>query len=316
MASALFLCFYSFVSLVCHWWCPPFSAGHVAFLFICLPGMCHCWCPPFSAGHVAFLFICLPGLSLVVSALFRWLCSISFHLSPRSVTAGVPPFSVGHAAFLFIHLVSAQVCHFLFMCLPGLSLVVSALCRWPCSISLFFCLPGLSLALSALFRWPCSISIHLSPRSVTAGAMSHFVCSFVSQVCHWWCPPLFHVAFLFVCLFLLICLPGLSLLVSALFRWPCSISTHLSPQACPALVVRPCSCFYSLVSQVCHCWCPPFSAGDATFLFICFPGLSLLVSALFRWACSISIHLFPGSVTGAAALFRWSCSISIHLSPM
>ena len=35
--------------------------------------------------------ICLPGLSLVVSALFR-LCSISIHLSARSVTAGVRPF--------------------------------------------------------------------------------------------------------------------------------------------------------------------------------------------------------------------------------
>ena len=54
--------------------------------------VCHCWCPPFSAGHVAFLFICLPGLSLLVSALFRWLCGISIHLSPRSV----------HVAFLFI----------------------------------------------------------------------------------------------------------------------------------------------------------------------------------------------------------------------
>ena len=47
--------------------------------------------------------------------------------------------------------------------------------------------PGLSLVVSALFRWPYSISIHLSPRSVTAGvrpfpqAMQHFY-SFVSQV--------------------------------------------------------------------------------------------------------------------------------------
>ena len=76
-----------------------------------------------------------------------------------------------------------------------------------------------------------------------------------------------------------------------------------------------CRHFYSFVSQICHCWCPPFSAGDAT-IFVCFPGLSLLVSALFRWPCSISIHLFPGSVAGAAALFRWPCSISIHLSLM
>ena len=197
------------------------------------------------------------------------------------------------------------------MCLPGLSLVVSALCRWPCSISillsrrsvtgvslslgheafLFICVPGPSLLV------PCSISIHLSFRSVTGGvrpcplAMKHFY-SCVSQVRNCCCRPFSvgHVAFLFICLpglsllvsalfvghaaFLFICLPGLSLLVSALFRWRCNISIH------------------------------------------CFPGLSLLVSALFRWACNMSIHLFPGSVTGAAALFRWPCSISIHLSPM
>ena len=76
-------------------------------------------------------------------------------------------------------------------------------------------------------------------------------------------------------------LPGLSLVVSALFRWPCNISINLSPS------LR----------------CPPFSAGDATCLFICFPGLSLLVSALFRWPCSISIHLSPRPVTGGVRPF-------------
>ena len=132
--------FYSCVSQVCHWWCPPFSAGRVAFLFICLPGLsllamqhfysfvpqvCHLRCPPFSAGDATFLFICFPGLSLLmshfcsfVSQACHWWC---------------PPFSAGHVAFLFI------------------------------------CLPHLSLLVSAPFRWPCSISIHLSPRSVTAG---------------------------------------------------------------------------------------------------------------------------------------------------
>ena len=122
---------------LCHCWCPPISTGHVAFLFICLPGLllllqsttqirrlvwqsscrkdfgkpfCHCClcllpgvldlvslsvlttAEPFSADHAAFLFMCLPNVSLVVSALFRWPCSISIHLSPRSVTAGVRPF--------------------------------------------------------------------------------------------------------------------------------------------------------------------------------------------------------------------------------
>ena len=37
----------------------------------CVRPLCHCWCPPISTGHVAFLFICLPGLSLLVCALFR-----------------------------------------------------------------------------------------------------------------------------------------------------------------------------------------------------------------------------------------------------
>ena len=270
-------------------WCPPFSVGHVAFLFICVPGL---------SLLVSSISIHLPGLSLLVSALFRWRCNISIRLSPRSVTGGVRPFPL-----------------FLFICLPCL---VSALVRWPCSISIHLS-PGLSLVVSALFR--CFYS-------------------FVSQVCHCWCPPFSvgHVAFLFICL------PGLSLPVSALFhwpcssilfRWPCSNSILLSPRSVtgvslsigheaflficlpgPSLLVpcsisihlsfrsvtggvRPCPLamkhFYSLVSQVCHCWCPPFSTGDATFLFICFPGLSLLVSALFRWPCSISIHLFPGS---------------------
>ena len=110
------------------------------------------WCPPFSAGDVAFLFICFPGLSLVVSALFRWRCSISVHF---------------------------------FICFPGLSLVVSTLFRWPCStsihglsllVSFLFRWPcstpmhGLSLLVSALFRWPCGVSsIQLSTRSVAAG---------------------------------------------------------------------------------------------------------------------------------------------------
>ena len=90
--------FYSFVSQACHCWCPPFSAGHVAFLYICLPAL-HCWCPPPFLLAVAFLFICLPGLSLLVSALFRWPCSISILLSPRSVTASVRSFPLAMQHF-------------------------------------------------------------------------------------------------------------------------------------------------------------------------------------------------------------------------
>ena len=37
--------------------------------------------------------------------------------------------------------------------------------------------------------------------------------------------------------------------------------------------------FYSFVSQVCHCWCPPFSAGHVAFLFMCSPSSGPAVSA-------------------------------------
>ena len=133
--------------------------------------------------------------------------------------------------------------------------------------------------MSALFRWPCSISIHLSPRSVTVISMH------LSPVCRCWCPPFSagHV----------IHFSGLSLLVSALYRWPCSMSMRLSPRSVAAGVR-------------CHWWCPPFSAGHVTFLFICLPGLSLLVSAFFCWPCSMSACLFiclPRSVTADVRLF-------------
>ena len=181
--------FYSFVPHACHWWCPP------------------CWCP-FSVGHVAFLFICLPGLSLPVSV------HAAFLFIHQVCHCWCPPLSLGHAAFLF-------------MCLPGLSLVVWALFRWPSSISI----PGLSLVCPCLLSTKhfCSfvlqVSIHLSFRSVTGGvrpcplAMKHFH-SFVSHVRYCWCPSVGHVAFLFICL------PSLSLLVSALFRRQCNISIH------------------------------------------------------------------------------------------
>ena len=209
----------------------------------------HCWC------HVAFLFICLSGLSLVVSALCRWPCSISILLSPRSV-AGVS-LSIGHEAFLFI-------------CLPGPSLLV-----------------------------PCSISIHLSFRSVTGGVrpfplgMQHF-CSFVSRVCHWCCRPFL--------LFLFICLPCLSLLISALFRWPCSISIHLPPRLVTG-GVRPFPLFLFICLPGLSLLVSALFVGHAAFLFISLPGLSLLVPALFRWRCTISIHLFSRSVTAGVRPF-------------
>ena len=90
-----------------------------------------------------------------------------------------------------------------------------------------------------------SASDCVSPRAVTIGirpfplAVQH-VYPLVSPVCHWWCR---HVAFLFICF------PGLSLLVSALFRWPCRNSIHC-------------------VSQVYYWWYPPISGGHVIYLFV------------------------------------------------
>ena len=101
--------------------------------------------------------------------------------------------------------------------------------------------------------------------------------------------------------FLFICLPGVSLLVSALFRRQCSISIHLPTRSVTA--VSALFCGHALVSQVCHCWCPPFSAGDATFLFI---G----AAALFRWPCSISFS-FVSHATSSFLSFRFGACTAV-----
>ena len=125
----------------------------------CVRPLCRCWCPPFCVGHITFLFIYLPGLSLLVSGLFRWPCSVS-----QVCHCWCPPFSVGDEIFLFISLLN-------------LSLVVSTSGH---VTFLFISLPGLSLLVTAFFRWSCSISGHLSPRCVIVGvrpfalAMQHF----------------------------------------------------------------------------------------------------------------------------------------------
>ena len=112
----------------------PLAMQH---FYSCVSQACHWWCPPFSAGHVAFLFICLRGLSLLVSALFRWRCNISIGLFPRSVTGGVRPFPLAmQHVYSSPRSVTAGVrpCplamqHF-YSCVPGLPLVAPALFRW------------------------------------------------------------------------------------------------------------------------------------------------------------------------------------------
>ena len=182
--------FFSFVSQAgCLWSgsrpaCLPLPFICLPLLFICLSGwvlvlvvgfpagfshflafVSHFFPKQFTVrGSQFFLKMCPPFLSLLVSSHFHWPCSISIHLSPRSVTAGVRPFSADHAAFLFI-------------CLSGLSLLVSR--PFPQAMQHFYSfvyqvchccvrpflrpcisLPALSLLVSALFRWRCNISIH------------------------------------------------------------------------------------------------------------------------------------------------------------
>ena len=71
----------------CHCWCPPFSAGHAAFLFICLPGdffrgsgcppCCRTACPP----SLRLVTLCLPSLCFPLSP-FCLLLILSPFLSP------------------------------------------------------------------------------------------------------------------------------------------------------------------------------------------------------------------------------------------
>ena len=285
--------------------------------------------------------MCPPFVSLLVSALFRWPCSISIHLSPWSVAAGVRPFPLAMQHFyafvsqvlvrplpflcsisispnsLLLGVLNALkngrlgagrsgrvpgrlVSHFFSLVSQFFSFVSQAGCLWSgsrlaclplpfiCFPLLFICLPLPFICLLLLsfvsqffsfvpgwvlvVGFPAGLSptsFHLSPTSFHLSPSSFHLsprlgdCGHLSPTSFQLSPTSFH------------CLPGWVLvvgfppfsaghLVSALFRWPCSISLHLQH-------------FYSLVSQVCHWWCPPFSAGHAAFLFICLPGLSLLV---------------------------------------
>ena len=203
----------------------------------CVRPLCHCWCPPFSAGHVAFLFICLPGLSLLVSALFHWPCSISIHLSPRSVTAGVRPFPLAmqHSTHLSPRSVTGGVRPFPLAMQHSTHFysLVPQVCHCWC--------PPFSVGDATFYSFVSQVCHCWCPPFSVGDATFY---SFVSQVCHWGCPPFSagHVAFEFICLpglsllvsalsAVFICLPGLSLVVSVLFRWACSISIHLFPRS-------------------------------------------------------------------------------------
>ena len=101
----------SFLRCVRPWWCPPFSAGRAAFLFICLPGL-----SPLVSAVFRYPCSCLPGLSLLVSACrFCRAMQHFYDLSPRSVIAGVRPFPLAMQHFYLFVSVSLSLCP---SCLP------------------------------------------------------------------------------------------------------------------------------------------------------------------------------------------------------
>ena len=211
-------------------------------------------------------FHCLPGWVLVVgfpaglSPTSFHLSPTSFHLSPRLGACGrVPGWLVSHF----------------------LSFVSQARCFW--SGSRPACLPLPFICLPLLFRLGASGLVPGWLVSHFFSFVSHFFSHFLAFVSHFF-PKQFTVRG--SQFFLKMCPPFVSLLVSAHFHWPCSISIHLSPRSVTAGVrpfpltmqhffsfvsqVRPFPLamqhFYSFVSQACHCWCPPFSAGHVAFL--------------------------------------------------
>ena len=82
--------------------------------------------------------------------------------------------------------------------------------------------------------------------------------------------------------------------------------------------------FYSFVFQVCHCWCPPFSAGHVAFLFICLPCdfflfvFQVCVFCPVRWnrfACERFLLLCKGCVTVSGIAFLPHCVTLSALFP-
>ena len=116
-----------FLSFVSHFF--SFLPGWLVFHFLSFVSQARClWsgsqpgCLPLPFICLPLLFICLPGWALALLVP----CSISIHLSFRSVTGGVRPFPLGMQHFYsFV----SRVCHwccrpfllFLFICLPCLS---------------------------------------------------------------------------------------------------------------------------------------------------------------------------------------------------
>ena len=279
--------FFSFVSQATSFHLSPTS-------FHCLPGWC-LWsgsrpaCLPLPFICLPLLFICLPGWVVGFPA---GLSPTSFHLSPTSflLVVGFPAALSPTSSYLSP--TSFHLSPRLGACgrVPGR--LVSHLLSFVSRFFSFFV--GFPAGLSPTSLNVSPTSFHLSLRLGACGPVPGWLVS------HF----LAFLPFPFICLPLLfICLPGWVLVA----RFPGGLSPtslHLSSTFSPnSLLLGVLNSFLRRVRPLCHCWCPPISTGHVTFLFIRLPGLSLLVPALFRWPCSISIHVSPRSVTDGVRPF-------------
>ena len=229
------------------------SAGHAAFLFICLSGdfftfvsqvrCLHCWCLPLSAGHAAFLFICLPcdfftfvsqvrclycwcpPLPLATQHFYSFVSQvISLLLSPRFVacTAGVRPLPLAmqHFYSFVSQVISLLLSPRFVACTAGVRPFLLAMQHYYSFVS------HAVLLVSALFAGHAAFLFICLPCDFF---------TFVSQVrcLYCWCPPFllamqhFHSFVSHVISSLLSPRLGACTADVRPFRWPCSISVHL-----------------------------------------------------------------------------------------
>ena len=217
--------FYSFVSKV------------ISLLFVSQVRCLHCWCPPFSAGHAAFLFTCLPfGLFTFVSqvrCLHCWHPPFSLYQHFYSCVSQAISVLPCPPSVRLVSLCLPSCCHFLLVTVSALSplwVIVSVLSLFCFLLSPFLC-PFLLVIVSVL-------SPFLSPFvsglvSLLGGhcvrlvsLMFPFVFLLVSVlVCHW--VRLVSFLFLFVLLLVSVLVCHCVRLVSLLFPFVSLLSPFL-----------------------------------------------------------------------------------------
>ena len=268
----------------------------------CVRPFCHCRCPPFSAGHEAFLFVCLPGdfFTFVsqVRCLHCW-CPVSVVISllssPRfgACTAGVHPFPLAMQHFYsFVSQVISLLpqtgfCSGFSMLSKGVRLAAGQRVRLPSGLS-----PSVSLLVGHLCP-PCLPPVSLCLRPCLPSCWSL-------------CPPLLpSVSF---------CLPSCCAVpTSALQSFPFVSQLWTAVlQSCTCLACNPSSCLqvldcsalqsFTFVSQLWACNpCNPLHLSPC--VYICLPALDCRICL-----CLAILYLSPSSGLHVA------CN-PLHLSP-